>query len=392
MLLKLALKRIAGNGWRSVFNILILFLVLMGMLFIQGMYDGWLRTARRQKGEWEIGAGHFEHSNYDKYDSFTFKDSFTKIPEEMQDLIRQNEAVPILVSSGVLYPQGRMTPITIKGIPWDQTLLKIPSQILQVKDESPGSLPAVIGQGMAKTTGLSKGDLVSMRFKDAQGVFNAFDIEISQIMATPVSSIDESQIWMDFTALNSLTALQNAATIFVMKDEAAQLNLGSKWRYISQKESLKDVLAMVKADQAGGYLVLALLLFLAMIAIFDTQILAIFKRRKEIGTLIALGMTRRQIIRLFVYEGCLYMVFGTILTAILGLPLFIHLATQGIPLPQELSDLNVGGFSETMKSYYDPITILFMLTIVFVLTLFASWLPAAKIARMKATEALSGKV
>ncbi|MCB5251429.1 MAG: FtsX-like permease family protein [Candidatus Cloacimonadaceae bacterium] len=392
MLLKLALKRIAGNGWRSVFNILILFLVLMGMLFIQGMYDGWMRTARRQKEEWEIGAGHFEHSNYDKYDSFTFKDSFAKIPDHIQELIRQNEVVPILVFSGVLYPQGRMTPISIKGIPWDQALLKIPSQMLRVKDEYPGSLPTVIGQDMARTNGLSQGDLVSMRFKDARGVFNAYDIEIVKVMATPVSSIDESQVWIDFTVLNSLVALQNSATLFILKDEATQLNLGSNWRYISQKKSLEDVLAMMKADQAGGYVVIALLLFLAMIAIFDTQILAVFKRRKEIGTLIALGMTRRQIIRLFTYEGCLYMVFGTILTAILGLPLFIHLGTKGIPLPQELSNLNVGGFSETMKSYYDPLTILFMLIMVFVLTLFASWLPAAKIARMKATQALRGKV
>ena len=392
MLLKLALKRIIGNGWRSVFNILILFLVLMGMLFMQGLYDGWMRAARRQKAEWEIGNGHFEHSNFDKYDSFTFQDSFAKIPEEMTNLIQQDKAVPILVSSGVLYPQGRMTPISIKGIPWDQTLLKIPSQKLRVTDEHPSTLPAVVGTGMAETNSLSKGDIVSLRFKDALGAYTAYDLEIIQVMATPVSTIDESQVWIDFAVLNRLKALQNSATLFVMKDEASQLNLGSTWRYISQEESLKDVLALMKADQAGGYLILALLLFLAMIAIFDTQILALFKRRKEIGTLIALGMTRRQIIRLFTYEGCLYMVFGTILSAILGLPLFLHLGTKGIPLPQELSNLNVGGFTETMKSYYDPLTILIMLVMVFVLTLFASWLPAAKIARMKATDALQGKV
>jgi ABC-type lipoprotein release transport system permease subunit len=44
-----------------------------------------------------------------------------------------------------------------------------------------------------------------------------------------------------------------------------------------------------------------------MIAIFDTQVLSLFKRRKEIGTLSALGMTQQQIIGLFTVEGLLYM-------------------------------------------------------------------------------------
>jgi len=44
---------------------------------------------------------------------------------------------------------------------------------------------------------------------------------------------------------------------------------------------------------------------MALLAVFDTQVLAIFRRRKEMGTLMALGMTRWDIISLFTLEGSL---------------------------------------------------------------------------------------
>ncbi len=40
-----------------------------------------------------------------------------------------------------------------------------------------------------------------------------------------------------------------------------------------------------------------------LLAIFDTQVLAAFRRRREMGTLMALGMLRSQIIGLFTLEA-----------------------------------------------------------------------------------------
>ncbi|MCB5287918.1 MAG: ABC transporter permease, partial [Candidatus Cloacimonetes bacterium] len=103
MILKLAAKNIIGNGWRSLVNVLILSIVLTGMVWMQGLFDGWSRTARRQMQEWEFGDGHYEHQDFDKYDSFTWDKSNSKIPAELQSLIEQGKAVPILISAGVIY-------------------------------------------------------------------------------------------------------------------------------------------------------------------------------------------------------------------------------------------------------------------------------------------------
>ncbi|MDD2228168.1 MAG: FtsX-like permease family protein [Candidatus Cloacimonetes bacterium] len=391
MITKLAIKRILGNGWHSVINISILSIVLLGIVLIQSVYDGWSRTARRQLVAWENGNGHYEHLNYDKYDSFTIDKSYAPIPEVIQTQVDKGEAIPILVSTGMLYPKGRMTPVTIKGIPYSQSLLKIPTQYLKIRDNTSLEIPVVIGQQMAKSVEINEGDTIPLRWKDVNGVFNAYDVVIAKIMRTPVPAIDVAHVWMDFAKLNELRALQNSTTIIALKNEPRSTYLGKEWRYISTEETMESTKAMINADKSGGYVILALMMFLAMVAIFDTQTLAIFKRKKEIGTLLALGMTKKQVIKLFTIEGSLYMLIGTIVTGVLGLPLFLYLGLKGIQIPQEVSNMNIVGVIEPIRSYFSPLAMLFIFIIMMAITVYSSWLPAAKIARMKATDAIKGK-
>ncbi len=392
MTFRLAFKNILGNGWRSLINVAILAIVLTGMVWMQGIYDGWGRLARVQMQEWEFGQGHYVQADYDKYDSFTWDKSHAAIPPQAQRLIQAGKAVPVLYSAGVLYPQGRMTPVLIKGIPAGQTVLKIPSAELKETEATAGFLPAVIGGQMAKSARLKEGDIVTMRWKDVHGVYNAADLMIAKVMRTPVPTIDAGQVWIDFDRLNRAKALSSFATLLVLKDKPEQTNLGPGWNYVGTEEAMAGTDAMINAKRAGGYVLFTLLLFLSMIAIFDTQILAIFKRRKEIGTLIALGLTKRQIIRLFTLEGILYMLMGTVCTAVAGFPLFLYFALKGYPIPQQMTGYNIAGMSETIRCYYSPRMLLTTFLIVLAVTAFASWLPTSRIARLKATDALLGKV
>ena len=67
------------------------------------------------------------------------------------------------------------------------------------------------------------------------------------------------------------------------------------WRFQDLDELLTDIRDLVRSKMMGSMFVYAILLFLAMLAIFDTRVFAIFKRQREIGTLVALGMTNLMI-------------------------------------------------------------------------------------------------
>ena len=392
MILKLALRNIIGNGWRSLINMIIIAIVMIGMIWMQAMYHSWIRLAETEARDWEIGSGQLHHVDYDRYDAFSWDSSFAEIPAELRVWVDSQDAVPILLSPAVIYPQGRMTSVLVKGIPREQTLLSIPTEALEEDDEY--YIPAIVGPAMASNNRLAEGDIVTMRLKDAHGSFNALDLKITRIMNTPVPTTDAGQIWIDLDKLQEIKDLHGNASIVVLSEKAAR-ELGesalSSWKFMSPRYLLADLYKVMETETGQQNIMFALLLFLAMIAIFDTQILALFKRRREIGTLSALGMQKSRIIALFTLEGILYMVFSIFFTAVLGFPIFWYFAKYGYRIPQGFDSFGMAGMSDVIRFQYPISIILGTIVFVFVLTAIVSWIPSARIARMNPTDALRGK-
>ncbi len=389
MIFKLAFKNILGYGWRSLINVFIIALVLIGLIWMEGMWFSWLNLAKTQSTQWEFGGGLLRVKSYDPYDVFALEHSHAPIPAQAGNLVASGEIVPVLFSPAVIYPGGRMQNAVVKGIPSQQSLLRFPSQALMPTEANP--YPAIVGKTMAKSAQLQEGDAFTIRVKDSSGAFNAVDLQISQIMDCPVPSLDQGTVWMDLQALQDLKQLPGMATTLALRDQSLASVASPEFKLIPPNEFFADLNQMVKTKASGQASLFVMMIFLAMLAIFDTQALAIFKRRREIGMLSALGMTKARIILLFTTEGALYMLGATVLTAVMGFPLFWYFARIGFSLPKGYDSFGVAGFNEALKFVYPLPLILFTLMLMFLLTVFVSWLPARKIARLMPTEALRGK-
>jgi ABC-type antimicrobial peptide transport system permease subunit len=148
---------------------------------------------------------------------------------------------------------------------------------------------------------------------------------------------------------------------------------------------------MVRTKMVGGAIVYTILLFLAMITVLDTQVLSIFYRKKEIGTLMALGLTRGSVIRMFTLEGAFNAVLAALIGAVYGIPLFALFVTMGLPMPAVTEQ---AGFSVGERIYpaYSATLVFGTTALVAVVTTVVSYLPTRKIARMQPTEALRGRL
>ena len=78
-----------------------------------------------------------------------------------------------------------------------------------------------------------------------------------------------------------------------------------------------------------------------MLAIFDTMVLSIFRRQKEIGTYIALGYTRKEVVGLFTVEGAMYSIFAALVGAAYGLPFLAWQAKAGWTMPIDVRKLGM---------------------------------------------------
>jgi putative ABC transport system permease protein len=127
-----------------------------------------------------------------------------------------------------------------------------------------------------------------------------------------------------------------------------------------------------------------------MLAIFDTQVLSLFRRRKEMGTLMALGMTRGRIIVLFTLEGALHGVFAAVVGAVYGIPILTYMARTGIGLPKLIDSMGFA-IGQRLYSTYTPGLVIGTTLLVLVVTTIVSYLPTRRVARLKPTDALRGR-
>jgi len=159
LILKLAIRNILGGGLRTWLNVIVLSFAYVAIIFNQGIYEGLTHQVSRAKVDAELGGGQFWHRNYDPYDPFTLQNAHGKIPNPMHSWIDQDKAVPLLIIKGIFYPRGRARMVMVKGIPPMQSVLSLPTQILQGEEDV---LPALIGTRMAKRSGLKIGDLITV--------------------------------------------------------------------------------------------------------------------------------------------------------------------------------------------------------------------------------------
>ncbi|MFA7641444.1 MAG: ABC transporter permease [Candidatus Cloacimonetes bacterium] len=390
MIFKLALRNILNNGWRSLINILILSIVLIIIIWMQATYHSWITQAEIQQGLWEYGEGILRARNYDPFDPLSFDESHAKIPSEYQTGILEGDLIPILLSPASIYPQMRMQAAVLKGIPQNQDVVVFPSEKL---DHEEGDLvPVLIGQVMAKSSRLQEGDIFTIRVREITGSFNAIDAIVKEVLQIPAPSADIGTIWMDFDLLQKLRNAPDMASYFVMRNSKYFGKETEDFRFVDRNEYFADLYEMMDASSLQQTTIYGLLVFLAMLSIFDTQALAVFRRRKEIGTLSAMGLTKGKIISLFTLEGVLYTAFAIFLTPILGFPLFWYFATKGFPVLEGFDSFGLPGFVEPIMYEYPIGEILVIFAVILVLTAFVSWLPARKISKLDPVDALRGKV
>ena len=385
---KLAFKNLIGAGLRTWLNVIVLSFSFVIIIAARGILVGWDRQAKNDMTDWEIGGGQYWNKQYDPYDPFSLSEAHAPLPEQFKEEISRGEMVPVLITQGTIYPEGRMQSILIKGIGPGQTLLELPTAYL---DTAVAAIPAIIGSNMARSNKLEKGDYVTIRWRDVNGTFDAAEIYITEIFTTNVPTVDVAQVWIPLEQLQEMTLMPGEATIVTFRDREKQRAVVPGWTLKTHQDLVSDIEEMIRTKSVGQSVFYSILLLLALLAIFDTQVLSIFRRQKEIGTYVALGYTRREVVGLFTIEGAMHAILAALVGAVYGIPFLAWFASKGITLGVTSADYGFA-MSDTMYPTYGGALVIGTTVIVLLATTLVSYWPSRKIAKMNPTEALRGKL
>ncbi|RPI45246.1 MAG: ABC transporter permease [Bacteroidetes bacterium] len=385
---KLAYKNLVGAGLRTLLIVVVLSVAYFLIIFMNGLYQGWNREARFEMIAWEVGQGQWWQENYDPYDPVALTDAHATLPAELVQPALAGNVAPVLLTQATLYPEGRMMGIMLKGIDTLQQVIRIPTGQLKAPGDE---IPALIGGRMAESTRLSVGDRVVVRWRDIHGTFDATEILIAGIFSTSVPAIDMGQVWIPLDRLQEMTGMAGEATLVVRGNDVSVQEEIAGWEFQGHDELFAELEEMIRSKSMGGSLFYLMMLALALLAVFDTQVLSIFRRQREIGTYISMGMTRRQVVGLFTVEGAMHAVLALAVGAIYGIPLLLYVGSRGIGMPEGTDSFGMAAAQRIMP-YYSATLISGSVLLVMIATTIVSYLPSRKIAKMNPNDAIRGRI
>jgi len=391
MLFKIAIKNLLGAKLRTWLNVFVTALSFFMIILFSAMYDGMREHAKQVTIDTEIAGGAYWHPEYDPMDPMTFEDAHSIIPRDIKLLVDQKKAVPVLVSQASIYPNGRIMPVIMKGISSEQNIVNMPTDALSGHEEI--AIPVLIGKGMASDTKLKVGDGFTIRWLDADRTYDADEGTVVHIMDTENFKLDMGHIWIPLKKAQTMLAMEEEATYVTYAEGLSIVENRDDWIPRDVKYLIRDMEALIKADEPNAAIMYIILLCFAAMGIFNAQVLSIFRRGREIGTLMALGMTRTRVVGLFTLEGGLNAFLAAIMTVILFGPLLWYFGNNGIWLGVDYSD---GAMGIIVEKYLIPVysvgLVVTTTIVVSIIVLIVSYMPSRRIARMKPTDALRGKV
>ncbi len=390
MLFKIALKNLLGARLRTFLNVLVTAFSFFLILFVSGMYNGMLEHAKQVTMDTEIAGGAYWHPEYDPLDPMTFEDAHSVLPGDLQSLVDQKKAFPVLVSQASIYPGGRIMPVIMKGIPPGQNIVNMPTEALSGHEEI--AIPVLIGKGMASDTKLEVGDDFTISWQDADLTFDAKPGTVVHIMDTENFKLDMGHIWIPLNKAQTMLAMEEEEEATYVTYEKGVPPVQDKGDWISRDINylVQDMEAIIEADKPGAQVMYIILLALAAMGIFNAQVLSIFRRGKEIGTLMALGMPRSRVVRLFTLEGGLNAVLAAVVTLIFFGPILWYFGVYGIPMPIDYTEMGMI-MARRLVPVYTMGLVVSTTIFVSIIVLIVSYIPSRRIARMKPTDALRGK-
>ena len=386
MILGIAWKNFYRQGVRAFLNVLVTAFTMIALIFMLSLLNGFQLQATRNMVTTDMAGGQYRAPGFDILTPTEWEDRTIFVPDVLHTLSSSSKA-EVLVQQGLLFPNRRIYPVQLRGIEMEQSLLDLPLSELKAYDSKPDYvIPVVVGTRMAKKAHLKKGSTLVLKWRDINNVVDARNVLVVDVVNFNNPRVDEGVVWVRLDHLRSMTARFGEVSWVAVRKFIGSVD-GMEFHTLDML--MADLLALLKQDRRNSRILWAILMFLAGTSVFNTQILNIFKRQKEIGTLMALGMEAKKIVRMFVLEGSLAAFGAVVLGLILGVPFFRWFQSIGL----DVSHLSDSTMPVRERVFLDIhfLEVVSTVSLVVLIMILVAWWPVRKISNLDPTLALRGR-
>ncbi len=313
-------------------------------------------------------------------------------------------AMPFIYSEVMLSAGSGVKGVVLRGIdaataPEVLTMLRslADSSLKQLSGQTPPGV--IIGDDMAKRLRLSVGSRVNLLSPTGQTGTAGFQprikaFEVAGIFKTGMYEYDSSLAFIDMQAArevlgmpeNFISGIEITVDDLFSADKTALAlaeSLGAPFYVRSWMEMNANIFAALKLEKIGMFILLTMVVLIGSFSIVTSLVMLVMEKTRDIAVMMAMGATAGMIRRIFIYQGCIIGLIGTLLGYAFGLGLgWLLKKYQFVKLPENVYTLDHLPIIITLPD------VLLIGASAMLLCFLATLYPATQAARLEPAEAM----
>ena len=257
----------------------------------------------------------------------------------------------------------------------------------------------LIGTDLARDMDLDIGSFLTVITKDRHGTYNAYDFFVTGLINTSHPLFDRNAVLMSLEVAQQLLDMgQGVTELCVQVNDRAPLAdvqediagmVGGEYEVFSWRELNAAIFEISGFKRLTQFMIALVVLIIAAVGIVNTMLMAVMERIPEIGTMKAIGFRNRSIVQMFVLEGGIIGMFGSLLGCVMGFLLSLYVTIRGLDFSRFFGDMDVGyPIKLVIKGEIDYLTILLVFLFGIGVTVLVSLWPVRMATRLEPVDAL----
>ncbi|HOW74361.1 MAG TPA: ABC transporter permease [Candidatus Competibacteraceae bacterium] len=300
-------------------------------------------------------------------------------------------AAPVLVGSVVLTFAGRIEGVTLNGMVPDKMkgVSTIEEKLIHGSLDALAANPngIVIGDGLAKKFGLEMGSVVNASSPGGE----VRTLKVVGVFRTGNANYDESQTFVLLKRAQGLLDRANRVNRFILqlddpyaaREVAAVIEQQGGYKAVSWQEAAEDIMSVLLVRNLIMYSVVSAILVVASFGIYNTISTIVMEKIHDIAILISMGFHARDIRHIFLAEGLILGILGSLMGVTFGIGL-MWLLTQVEIKPPGATDI------VHLPIYWGWEQYLLAASFALISAVGAAYLPARKAGRVQPVMILRG--
>jgi putative ABC transport system permease protein len=399
-LLRIALRNVFRNKWRSAISAAAIVVGVAVIVFLQGFANGFLGSVLSDAVDAKVGGVQVHRHGFLDAEQDPLK---LDLPadNEVAATIRATPGVvavtPRITFEGMLSNGNVSTMFSATAIDPRTEYTVCPKRRDNI---APGSQPldehadngALLGKALVESLDAKSGTTLTMLSASQAGASNALDVSVKGFLPSKMIVESKRLATVPLAFAQDLLRMPGRATEFAVRvddleraDEIAariKARLGDGY----DVQGWRDLAPMVRDAVIRLRIVLitvSIILFLLVLTgIINTMLMNVYERVREIGTMLAVGVHRRQIVALFLFEAAILGLLGALAGAAIGSSVVAWMGRRGLHMTPPGADPQI---------YYpvvDPSFVALAVAVAVAGALLAALYPSWKASRMRPVDAL----